>query len=421
MDVNFPNIRHLRVFLEVARSHSISIAAGRAHLSQPAVTQAIAKLEADLQVALFMRKNVGFHTTEIGTQFVLRVERALKQLRNGARLGHRTGSDQKPRGFSNFDELVTSAQLRALVAVGEAGSYSVAARDIKLSQPSVHRSVSNLENLSGLQLFRRISTGIEPTSAGNALIKHTKLAHSEIQQGLNEISEFRGRDTTEIIVGSLPLARTHILPKAVHAMIKSSDSVQVRVIDGPYSELLRRLRTGEIDFMIGALRDPPPAPDISQETLFMDPLAIVAGPNHPLAKKAEVTIEETLLYPWVAPPKITPAGSYLYDVLQIHNMPTTPVRAVSSSLVFLRGLMAQDHYLTIISRHQIQEEQSQGLMVPLDIELSDSARPIGITLRSDWQPTATQARFLGYLRKYGAEAGRGTFGGITKSYRNHQD
>lgn len=404
MDVRFSNIRHLRVFLEVARCHSISVAAGRTHLSQPAVTQAISKLESDLGVALFQRKNIGFHVTGIGAKFALRVERALKQLQTGAKASHRFENGKKRHGFTHFDELVTAAQLRALVAVGETLSYSVAGREIGLSQPSVHRSVSNLENLSGLNLFKRISTGMEPTLAGQALIKHTKLAHSEVQQGLNEISEYLGQDATVIIVGSLPLARTHILPMAVHAMIESTSNVQVRVVDGPYAELLRGLRTGEIDCLIGALRDPLPAEDIVQETLFMDPLAIVASSDHPLVQKDNVTIEETLEYPWVAPPKVTPGGAYLFETLQIQNLPQTPVRAVSSSLVFLRGLMAQDHYLTIISRHQIQQEFEQGLMVPLSIDLKDSERPIGITLRHDWRPTSTQSRFLEYLRKFGVQA-----------------
>ncbi len=401
MDAKFPNIRHLRVFLEISRNHSISIAADKVRLSQPAVTQAISKLETNLGVALFQRKNVGFHTTEIGSEFVQRVERALGQLRQGAKLCARAEKGAGARGFSNFDELVTSAQLRALVAVGQTLSYSVAARKIGLSQPSVHRSVSNFEDLSGLKLFRRTSSGVEPTPAGHILIKHTKLAYSEVQQGLNEISEFQGRDSTVFIIGSLPLARTHILPLATHAMIQNTDDVQIRIVDGPYSELLRGLRNGDIDCMIGALRDPAPADDVVQETLFSDPLTIVAGCNHPLLKKENVTLQDTLDYPWAAAPKSTPGGSYLFDTLQIQDLPRTPVRVVTSSLVFLRGLLSQGDYLTIISQHQIKEEIKQGILVPLPIPLKNRERPIGITLRKDWQPTSTQSRFLRVLREIG--------------------
>jgi DNA-binding transcriptional LysR family regulator len=400
MDVEFLNIRHLRVFLEVAKSHSVSIAAGKSHLSQPAVTQAISKLESKVEVALFSRSNAGFYVTEIGDKFVNRVERALAQLQAGAKFSNRSRTDRRSGGFANFHELVTAAQLRALVAVSEARSFSVAGRSIGLSQPSLHRSVSNLEKLSGLELFRRTSTGIEPNPAGRILTKHAKLAFAELQQGLNEIAEYQGRGTTAIIVGSLPLARSQILPRAVHAMIESAPKVQIRVVDGLYSELLRGLRQGDIDCIIGALRDPEPAPDVTQQELFSDPLAIVAGPNHPLVGKDQVGIDDTLDFPWVAPPKITPGGTYLFETLQIQNLPQTPVRAVSSSMIFLRGLLAQGDYLTILSRHQIQEECALGLMVPLPIDLKDSERAIGLTTRRDWRPTELQSRFLEMLREF---------------------
>lgn len=398
MDTKFPNIRHLRVFLEVARCHSISIAADRVHLSQPAVTQAISKLESSLDIALFQRRNVGFYTTEIGEKFAHRVERALGQLRLGAKLSYRNDKKAVSRGFTNFDELLTSAQLRALVAVGQSLSYTVAGHEIGLSQPTVHRSVSNLESLSGLKLFSRISSGIEPTSAGQVLIKHTKLAYAELQQGMNEISEYQGRDTTIIVVGSLPLARTYILPMVTHAMVQSTKDVQIHIIDGPYSELLRGLRNGDIDCLIGALRDPSPADDVVQEALFSDPLAIVAGSSHPLIGVENVSIKDTLDYPWAAPPKTTPSGAYLFEALQIENLPKTPVRVVSSSLVFLRELLAQGDYLTVISRHQIKEEIRHGSLVPLPIPLASNDRPIGITLRRDWNATLTQSRFLKLLR-----------------------
>jgi LysR family transcriptional regulator of gallate degradation len=166
------------------------------------------------------------------------------------------------------------------------------------------------------------------------------------------------------------------------------------------------VRQGDLDLLIGALRDPPPVDDIVQEYLFDDPLAIVAGPQHPLAKKRTVTIADVLRFPWVAPPKTTPAGSYLYDTLHIQDLPQTPVRVVSSSLVLVRGLLTTGDYITIISLNQIRHEYEQGVLVPLPVELADSARAIGLTYRRDWRPTRTQQQFLDFLR----EVSRQTYG-----------
>ena len=164
------------------------------------------------------------------------------------------------------------------------------------------------------------------------LAQRTKLALAELQQGFDEVDDFLGRDSTHIVVGALPLVRTFVLPAAIDRMVRNSGRVQIRAVDGRYAELLHGVRHGDIDFLIGALRDPAPVDDIVQEPLFDDPLAIVAGTKHPLAGRDEVTIDDVLAYPWVAPPKNTPAGSYLYDTLRIQDLPSTPVRVVSSSL-----------------------------------------------------------------------------------------
>lgn len=393
-----PNIRHLRVFREIARQGSISAAASRVHLSQPAVTQALAKLEDQLGVVLVDRQRGAMKPTAIGQIYLRRVETALRQLHSGAREAIRAGNRQGGRGFADFDRLMTAAQLRVLVAMIDARNFSIAARAVGVSQPTLHRSARNLEKLSGLSLFSATAVGISLSQAALALAQKAKLALVELQQGSDEINQFLGRDSTLINVGSLPLARSSILPEAINAMVGAAEKVQVRVVEGRYEELLHGLRHGDIDLLIGALRDPPPVDDIVQEALFDDPLALVARAGHPLAGRRNVSIRETLAFPWVAPPRRTPAGSYLYETLRIGDLPQTPVRIVSSSLILVRGLLTRGDYITIISLHQIGKELADGLVVPLDVKLTNNSRPIGLTVRRGWRPTRTQALFLDFLR-----------------------
>ena len=401
MPPGFPNIRHIRVFLEALRAGSVSVAADRCHLSQPAATQAISRLEADLGTALLVRRSRAFAPTASGRLFAARVAAALDHLNSGARAARRAGGDGR-RGRASFDNALTAAQLRTIIAIANTGSFTVAARTLGLSQPSVHRAARGLEDIAGVAFFTATSSGVELTAAAQAFVLSAKLAQDEIRQGIEEISRELGQDRGTFIIGSLPLARTSIVPKATNAMITANPGVQVRVVDGRYGELLRSLREGDIDCLIGALRDPPPADDITQELLFDDPLAIVAHPRHPLAGRRNLSVDDTLDYPWVAPPRETPAGQYLYDTLRIQDRDRTPVRVVSSSLIMLRGILGEGDYVSIISRHQISVEERDGHIEPLDIALSDSSRPIGLTYRSNWRPTETQAQFIDFLRQFGA-------------------
>lgn len=399
MDFVFPNVRHLQAVQQVAALNRINLAADAVHLSQPAVTQAVAKLEQTLSARLFDRRPEGMFLTEIGEIFLARVIRALDLLKDGERQARKRAPRPAPAGRRDFHRLTTAVQLRALIAVAQTGNFSHAARELGVSQPAVHRAARDLERLSGLSFFEPVRRGVMLTPAAEAFAHHVRLANAEIRQGQFEVSEFLGRDSTRIAVGSMPLSRTTILPAAIDQLLRESNGqLQLQCVDGAYSTLLRDLRFGDLDLLIGALRDPLPAEDVVQEELFSDTLSVVAARTHPLAGKQGLTLEDTLDYPWIAPPLPTPSGTYLYERLQIPQLPDTPVRVVANSLVLVRGLMMRGDYVTIMSRKQIEVEQEYGILAPLPIELPESARPIGLTYRANWRPTPTQARFLDLIR-----------------------
>lgn len=410
MQSGFPNLRHMRVFVEAAHSGSVSAAANRCFLSQPAATQAISKLEAILGTPLLIRQRDQFSLTGPGVAFEKRATAALRHLHDGTRAALRASGESRKRQHT-FDRAITAAQLRNLIAVANSGSFTVAARSLGLSQPTVHRAARSLEAVAGISLFVARNSGVSLTQSALALVRGAKLAQSEIRQGIEEISRELGQDKGTFLLGSLPLARTSIVPKAIHAMISSTRNVQIRVIDGRYSELLRSLREGDLDCLIGALRYPSSADDVVQELLFKDALAIVSHPTHPLANRRNLTLEDTLEFPWVAPPLETPAGQYLFHTLRIQDREQTPVRAVSSSMVTLRGLLGEGDYISIVSRHQISVDENLGMIKVLDIPLKGHLRDIGLTYRKDWRPTQTQAQFIEILHKFGKKRSDDQFDG----------
>ena len=396
MDRPVLNLRHLRAFREVARRNNVSEASGYVHLSQPAITQAIAKLEGLLDVRLFDRRNDGMFVTDIGGRFLVRVDRALTFLARGAAAALQTAPRSRNRGFGNFDQLLTAAQLRALVAVSRAKNFSLAAKQAGVSQPSLHRAARDMERLSGVALFEKVSHGIQLTRSGEVLTQFVKLARAELDQGFVEISELKGFDAGVIVIGSLPLARAFVLPRAINQLAAQYPDVQVNVVDGPYDDLLHGLRHGEIDMLIGALRDPVPIDDVEQEKLFDDRLAIVARAGHPVAMQKRPSLAQLGQYGWVVPRPGAPTRDHFEELMA--DVEKIPPLVETSSLILARGLLLESDRLAIISAHQVRHEIDQGLLVRIPVDLSASDRPIGLTLRRDWVPTNSQQGFLDALR-----------------------
>lgn len=401
MQPTLPNLRHLRVFLEVATQQSISKAAPRIFLSQPAITQAISKLESLLETKLFERHANGMFLTAEGKAWNTRVMRCIDYLEQGIKLALKSNGQNS--NANNLLSQLTTTQLKALIAVTENQSFSVASRQLNLSQSSLHRASRDLEGLLGVSLFEKSRPSILPTRAARHLTRAAKLAFGEIKQGYYEILALQSKEVGKIIIGSMPLARTSILPEAINSFSVRYPDIGLDVVDAPYNDLLLHLRNGDLDFLVGALRFPAPADDILQEELLAPSLAIVARKNHPLHQAANITLEELAKFAWVVPRSGTPTRTF-FDTLFTNAKLTPPTRLVeTSSQILITSLLNGSDRLTLISRHQMERELRSQLLSVLPYNLSHTRRPIGITLRKDWQPTPVQQDFLNYLRTAAAQ------------------
>ncbi|WP_029131680.1 LysR family transcriptional regulator [Sedimenticola selenatireducens] len=396
MDYEIPNIRHLRVFMEVAENKSISKASEKVFLSQPAITQAIAKLEKMLDTSLFQRRSDGMYVTESGRVFVERVRRSMEMITEGVKNAIRLGGGKGQ--VLQLVNMLKTTQLRALIAVSEAHNFSVAGRNLGISQSALHRAARELEDLLKVVLFEKTSTGISTSKAARALSKACKLAFAEIRQGRDEVNSIHNREIGELVIGSMPLARTSLLPKAIIALSHQFPDFRIRVNDGPYDDLLYHLRHGDIDLLVGALRFPPPSDDVIQEELFSSPVAIIGRSCHPLCSEQTVDIHMLAKYPWVVPRRGTPTRSIFESAFTEAGM-AVPSRLVEcSSQILVRSLLLDSDRLTIISAHQVQHELSLGILETIPYDVAHSSRPIGLTFRRSWKPTKTQHSLIQLLR-----------------------
>ena len=380
------NLRHLRVFLSVAECGSVTRAATAGFVSQPAVTQAIAKLEAEAGVPLFLRTQQGFFPTEAGALFRHRVSRALTRL-DGAL------SDIAPR----LAVTASRAQLAALIATVEAQNFTLAAHRLGIAQPTVHRAVTSIEASAGRALFQRSPLGVAPGRQALALAQAARLAFAELDQAVAELAELQGREVGEIVIGALPLSRSHILPQALAQFRKTRPRQAIRVIDGPYDDLLADLRAGNIDLMIGALRSPLPVDDVVQERLFDDVLAILAGPGDPLATGTPA-LADLQQRPWLVPRCGTPTRDQFEALFRQAGLAVPAGIIETGSVILMREMVGDGHHLGCISKAQAAREIARGIVTELPFPGVPVPRPIGMTLRANWQPTPAQQAMIDAIR-----------------------
>ncbi|MGH8236187.1 MAG: LysR substrate-binding domain-containing protein, partial [Steroidobacteraceae bacterium] len=394
-------LRHVHTFGEVARLGSVSAAARAVHISQPAVTQAVAGVERYFGASLLTRSNTGVALTAAGELCARRIERSISHLRDAV------AELTRSRNF-DFDvtRLMRSAHLQALSAVVEHRNFSLAARAQHMSQPSVHRAARDLERLIGVPLFEKTSFGITPTREAEKLARRARLALAEIAQARAEVHALSGGESGRTVIGAMPLARSFLVPTALLEFTQLYPEHSVAIVEGTYEHLLASLRSGEADFLIGALRSPAPVADVVQEHLFDDPLAIIVRAKHPLLVKRRVTVAALSKYPWIVPRAGTPLRVHFHEMFATAGLPA-PTRAIEcNSLIAARALLLESDRIMLLSAHQIHYELEAGLLVALPHPAGDVERPIGLTMRHDWHPTDSQRALLDIVRRCSAKAAR---------------
>jgi LysR family transcriptional regulator, regulator for genes of the gallate degradation pathway len=396
------NFRHLQVVAAVAKCGGVRGAMAKVNLSQPAISQAVSSVEREIGEQLFDRSARGMFATEACQLFARRIERAIGYLKSGARVISSSGIGRSTAP-PLLDRLATTIQLRALIEVIEHGGYAPAARYLGVTQPNVHRAISDLEKVAGAPLFRPSRFGATPTPEALALARCTSLAFREIDLALEEMRELKGLQDGSIVIGALPLLRTRVLPIAVTRLLSQYPDANVKIVEAPYGEQLNRLRHGRIDLLLGALRNPPPAADLHQEELFQEHLSIVVRTGHPLLKRRTLSPAHLAKLEWIAPHVSTPAGAHFVSFFRKHGL-ALPRRVIEcSSFVTTRDLLVRSDRAALLSASQVQYETLAGELEIAVAKVPGTERPIGVCTRADWSPTKIQSYFLSLAREIGNE------------------
>lgn len=389
------NLRHLGALTVIGRAGSMSAAAQEVNLSQPALAQAIGKIERLLGERLFDRHPGGMVPSAAGRIMLMRVERALRYLLHGVRLLRRSA---RMAPGEHLERRVTMAQLRALIAVESTSSYALAAERTGLSQPAVHRAVRDLQELLGVALLVRVGRAVRPTEAASRFVRFARLMLSELRAGMDEIGALGSGDSGRITVGTLPLARAIFLPELLARFTAAHSTASVAVVEAPYGELLAALRQGDIDLLIGTQRDPPPSNDVAQEGLFDDDPVIVGRAAHPLRGKKKLVLPDLLRFSWVIPSPGVPMRGNWERMFRDQGIEPPRLRIECGSVLIMRGLMLQGDWLTLMSRDQFMFERDVGALAELGEPGPALRRRIAMTRRSDWRPTPLQAHFVELAR-----------------------
>ena len=266
-------------------------------------------------------------------------------------------------------------QLEILLAVADTGSMAKAAMRLAISQPGISRAIADMEHTLGVSLFDRNTQGVEPTQYGRALLKRGIAAFDEIDHGLKDIEYLADPTAGEVHIGSSAALSEGIILAIINRLLRQHPRVVFNVaIDHGIDQL--RERNVELCFvnLSGLAREA----DIDQETLFEEPLVVVAGAENPWVLRRKIKLAELVNEPWTWPPPGSAMDSLVIKAFTASGLKPPRAAVYTHGLNMRVCLAATGPFLSVVPAGIICSPGKYPSIRMLPVELPATHRPIGI-------------------------------------------
>jgi LysR family transcriptional regulator, hydrogen peroxide-inducible genes activator len=186
-------------------------------------------------------------------------------------------------------------QLQQFLAVARAKSFSRAAEELNLSQPTLSRAVLKLEQMIGQPLFERKPREVVLTDLGELLFDRADRIITQIDDLFVEISEASQKGRIRLAV--IPTIAPYLLPDVLDDFSKAYPNVSVLVQEDTTGNIVTMCKHGEVDLAILAL--PLSIKYLQVEPLFEEELVLVVPKGHALEKKRSIHLNDVQQYPFL--------------------------------------------------------------------------------------------------------------------------
>ena len=187
--------------------------------------------------------------------------------------------------------------IRAFLALARAGSFTRAAVELHVSQPTLTVQIQQLETAVGVKLFDRNKRHVALTQAGRDLLVPLERILIDVEAIAASTNELLAHRRGLVTVAALPSVAAGILPRAIRKLSESYPGITVRVFDGMASAVAGMVRAGQVDFGISSQTYGDR--ELTSDVLSIDRLCAVVATDHALAKKQSMTLHELAKHPLI--------------------------------------------------------------------------------------------------------------------------
>lgn len=280
-----------------------------------------------------------------------------------------------------IENRIKHRHLSSFVEVARLKSIGKAAISLSISQPAVSKTIRELEEILGVELFDRSHRSVVLSYYGEVFLRFAGASIAALRQGVESVELALQQGASIVRVGALASASARVLPNAVARFVGASVGTTPQIITADNVSILNQLKGGELDFALGRMGSPADMVGLAFEHLYTERVAVVARRDHPLFAQGAGLGR---LFDYVV--LVPPPGSIIHDhavELLIRLAAGPQLRRIDTvSTVFGRAFTSASDAIWIAHYGEVVGDLAAGTLRELPVDTSDTFGPLGLIVRS---------------------------------------
>jgi DNA-binding transcriptional LysR family regulator len=294
----------------------------------------------------------------------------------------------------------TLKRLQVYEAVARLGSFSAAAAEQHLSQPAVSMQVQQLEREVGLPLYEHMGRRVDVTAAGRELAECARAVLARIRETGELLESLQGAGGGELAISAVSTAKYHV-PKLLAEFRRERPGLKVRLSVNNREQVVRELAENAVDLAI--MGTPPRGLDTVAVAFARHPLAIIAAPDHALARKRRLALARLAAETFLIRERGSGTRRAMERVFAARGFRPRETIEISSNETIKQAVMA-GMGVSFLSLHTVGLELAAKRLAVLDVAGTPVMREWYVIHRERKRLSPVAAAFKTFLVERGARA-----------------
>lgn len=287
----------------------------------------------------------------------------------------------------------TLHQLRVFVVAAKHLSFTKAAEELFLTQPTVSMQMKQLTKAVGLPLFEQIGKRLYLTQAGEILYESCQRIFTELGEFESAIANMKGLKQGQLNLSAVSTTK-YFLPRIIGPFCQQYPGVELSLRFTNHERILQYLTDNEDDFYI--LSQLPATVDVTAHRILENPLVAIAPSDHPLAKETNIPFARLAEEPFIMREPGSGTRQALEELFHKHQR-DLKVRLELGSNEAIKQAILGGLGISVLSQHTLTLEKDTGLFAILDVEDLPIQRNWYAIYPAGKQPSVVARTFLEYL------------------------